>query len=132
MRNYLSNEMENTLRLMASERVLQLEKFTDNINVIDKQLSIKKTMTDIIMRANSAPNGLVEVIFLGRKLKKESPVERILLHSKITVSGFNIQDPEEATSLFRTLIVVDPTWDTDKIEVYGTEYGLPIKFMKRL
>jgi len=132
MRNYLSNEMENTLRLMASERVLQLEGLTDNINVVDKQLSIKKTINEVIMRANSAPNGLVEVLFLGRKLKKEASISRVLLHSKVTVSGFNVQNAEEASSLFRTLIVVDPTWDVDKLEVYGAEYGLPIKFMKRL
>jgi hypothetical protein len=129
MRNKLSNLTENLIRLAALERVQQLEKKSDNLNVIDKSLELTRLADEIILRANKAPLGLVEVVFTKKQSAKKQSVEEILLHSDCRISGFNTSDPDNVSSLFRTVIIVDPKWSTD-IKVYGCEYGLPTSFLR--
>ena len=128
MRNKLSNFTQNLIRLAALERVHQLEETSDSLNVIDKQLELTELADEIILRANKAPSGLVEVIFPTIQTKKETKIEKILLNST-KISGFNVSKPEDLNSIFRTVIVVDKLWSSD-LRVLQSEYGLPNSYLK--
>lgn len=129
MRNKLSTFTENLIRLAALERVHQLEEISDNINVIDKQIEFTEIADQIILRANKAPRGLVEVIFSNKRTKRDAEIENILLNSEGTISGFNVGNPASVHSLFRTVIVVDHMWSPN-LEVYQSEYGLDDSYLK--
>ena len=129
MRNKLSKFTENLIRLAALERVHQLEEIYDNLNVIDKQVELEEFADEIILRANKAPNGQIEVVFTNKQTVKGTKPETILLNSIGKVSGFNISNPGEYKSLFRTVIVVDPKWSSD-LKVFQSEYGLPTSCLK--
>jgi hypothetical protein len=130
-RTRLNATAANTIRLMVLERVSQLESVTENLNVISKQRELLAVADEIILRANNAPKGLVEVVFTDKKPKKEWPIERILLNSTVRVTAMNVDDPEEFHSLYRTIIVVDPQW-SDNFDVYQSQYGLPVSHLKRI
>ena len=128
MRNKLSKFTENLIRLAALERVHQLEEISDNINVIDKQIEFTEIADEIILRANKAPKGLIEVVFSNGRNKREAKIEDILLNSESKISGFNVSNPTEIRSMFRTVIIVDHMWSSN-LEVYQSEYGLDDSYL---
>ena len=128
MRNKLSKFTENLIRLAALERVHQLEEISDNINVIDKQIEFTEIADEIILRANKAPQGKVEIVFPNKRVKKEAKIEDILLNSD-GISGYNVNNTTKIHSLFRTVIVVDHMW-TSNLQVYQCEYGLDDSYLK--
>ena len=128
MRNKLSKFTENLIRLAALERVRQLEEISDNINVIDKQIEFTELADEIILRANKAPKGLIEVVFSSGKNKRDAKIENILLNSEGKISGFNVNNITTVHSMFRTVIVVDHMWSSN-LEIYQSEYGLDDSYL---
>ena len=128
MRRKLSKQTENLIRLAALERVRQLEETSENLNVIDKQIELTEVADQIILRANKAPAGLVEVVFTNNNSRRKARIEDLLLTGD-KICGFNIGDPTSIHSLFRTVIVVDKIW-SDNLEVYQSEYGLADSYLK--
>jgi len=129
MRSKLRNSTENVIRLAALERTQQLERISDNENVIDKQLDIMRIANEIILRANKAPKGVIEVVFLKESAKREERPEKLMLMSDYKVVTFNVEEPSKIHSLFRTVIVVDKMW-SDNIRVFQSEYGLSDSYLK--
>ena len=129
MRSKLRNSTENVIRLAALERTQQLERISDNENVIDKQLDIMRIANEIILRANKAPKGVIEVVFLKESAKREERPEKLMLMSDYKVATFNVEEPSKIHSLFRTVIVVDKMW-SDNIRVFQSEYGLNDSYLK--
>lgn len=129
MRSKLRNSTENLIRLAALERTQQLERISDNENVLDKQLDLMKTVNEIILRANKAPKGIVEIVFLKESAKREERPEKLLLSADNRISSFNVEKPSNVHSLFRTVIVVDKMWSSN-IRVFQSEAGLPDSYLK--
>jgi len=131
MTNKLNSFTENTIRLVVLERIQQLEQLSSSVNVIKKQTELNQLANELIIRANTALPGLVEIVFTNREVSEEITLEEILLNSLCKISGFNVQNPKDLNSPFRTIIIVDPTWSTN-FKLYGGQYGAPIFHMKEL
>lgn len=129
MRNGLNSFTENLIRLTALERVHQLGETSDNENLLDKQLEITELVDQIILRANKAPAGIVEVVFGGRKTRKDADIETLLQTTICKISGPNVFDFTALKSPFRTVIVVDHMWSPN-LKVYQSEYGLADSYLR--
>jgi hypothetical protein len=123
MREGINKFTQNLLRQAALERVRQLEKLSENINVIKKQLDILDTVDELILFANTSSEGMVEFVITDKVFKEPTPV-RILENSVCRISAFNINDPESKKVMMRTIIVIDPLWSNNFI-IYKGQYGLP-------
>ena len=129
--NQLNSFTKNSLRLSVNERIHQLEKKTDNLNVIQKQLELSEMIEELIDYANTAPHGLVEVIFTDKVLPQSAGADEIILASDGIISGFNVSNPESKRSLMRTVIVVDPSWSADFV-IYKGNYNLPTNMLRKI
>ena len=52
-RNKLHEFTENSLRLTVLERVQQLERMSENLNVVKKQIELTKVINEIIILGNN-------------------------------------------------------------------------------
>jgi len=117
----------NSLRLIAHEHVLQLEKQDNKLNVFKKQISLEETMNEIILVAKTSAKGQVQVVFTDQPFSDRVSVEDVLLNSNMGIIMFNTDKRNGV--LFRTVIVVDHLWSAD-FKVYQAQYGLSNKYLK--
>lgn len=129
MRDKLNKFTENLIRLAALERAHQLEEMSHDISVLEKQEDLLQLADEIILRANKAPQGLVEIVFTDKRVRDGMKPDEIMRNLVCKISGFNVADPESIKSPFRTVIVVDSRW-SDNLRVFQSELGLPNKFLK--
>lgn len=122
MKNKLNSFTTNLLRLTVLERVHQLEKKDPGINVLKKQLELLNTIDEVILYANSAPHGQVEIVITDKNFKDKTTVQRILENSVCRISSFNLADPESKNTLMRTVIILNPKWSTN-FNIYHCQYG---------
>ena len=128
MREGINKFTQNLLRQAALERVRQLEKLSENLNVIKKQLDILDTVDELILFANTSSEGMIEFVVTDKVFKEPTPA-RVLENSVCRISAFNISDPESKKVMMRTIIVIDPLW-SNNFTIYKGQYGLPDSMLK--
>lgn len=130
MKNQLNKHTENFLRLSVLERMRQLEKKDPDIDLIQRESEYLEMIDELILYANSAPHGQVEIVFMNKDFTSKAPIEKKLLHSRYKVSAFNVKDPESYNTLMRTVILIDPKWSCD-FDVYHCQYGYGDSHLKK-
>ena len=130
MRNKLNNASENLFRLAVLERIGQLEQKEKTSNILKKQREHLDVIDEVILYANSAPHGQIELVVTDKNFKDSESVERLLINSVYKISSFNVGDPESKKTLMRTVIILDPKWSND-FEIYHCQYGFDDSYLKK-
>lgn len=125
----IKKEAANLLRHVALERISQLEEKSDNLNIVKKQNECLDLIDEVIFHANQAANGLVEIVVTDKQFSKDAPVEKILSNAIYTIGTFNVERPDLKGILMRTIIVIDPLWRSDKLQMFRCSLGLPTSML---
>ena len=102
----------NILHSVRQETMLQIaERGDPDLDITQKQLQLKETMTQVILLAKSSPKGEVSIIISGKNFPKNASADMMLKNSKVKVSFFNTDNFEG--HLTRTYIFIDAMWSTN-------------------